>query len=71
MNIVISEKTFEEMKELPDVVYKYRFWNDNYHKEIIYEQIVFMAKPSSFEDKLDCKLQKRYDLMSNQDIYNP
>ena len=70
MDIEISEKTFDEMKGLPDMVYKYRFWDDTYHKEIISEQIVFMAKPSSFEDKLDCKLQKRYDLMTSQDIYN-
>ncbi|MNQ19872.1 hypothetical protein D3C85_329460 [compost metagenome] len=29
-----------------------------------------MARPTSFEDKKDCKLLKRYDLMTNQEIFD-
>ena len=58
------------MNDLPKTVYKYRSWSDNFHKEIISEQIVFMARPTSFEDPLDCKLVKRYDLLTDDDIYN-
>jgi hypothetical protein len=70
MDIEINQKTFDELSNLPEKVYKYRSWEDEYHKEMISEQIVFMAKPTSFEDLLDCKLQKRYDLLSDEDIYN-
>lgn len=62
--------SFDEKDDFPPTIYKYRSWTDNFHKEIISEQVVFMAKPSSFEDLLDCKLQKRYDLLTDNDIYN-
>jgi hypothetical protein len=39
-------------------------------KNYYYCKTVFLAKPTSFEDKKDCKLLKRYDLMTNQDIFN-
>lgn len=60
----------DEIPEYPESVFKYRKWNDNYQKTIITNKTVFMAKPTSFEDKKDCKLLKRYDLMTNQNIFN-
>jgi hypothetical protein len=59
-----------EAPEFPESIYKYRKWNDNYQKTIITEKTIFMAKPTSFEDKKDCKLLKRYDLMTNQNIFD-
>lgn len=66
----ITQTTFDKLDDLPPTIYKYRSWTEDYHKEILKEQIVFMAQPSSFDDPLDCKLQKRYDLLTGQDIYN-
>ncbi len=60
---------FEEVKDLPEFVYKYREWDNVYHKTILTDQIVFFARPTSFPDPLDCKLQKRYDLMTDKDIF--
>lgn len=65
----IKQLSFEEMSDLPDTLYKYRVWDDQYQKTILTERIVFMAAPTSFEDKKDCKLLKRYDLMTEEDIY--
>lgn len=65
----VQEITINEAPDLPEIVYKYRKWED-YQKTIITDKTVFLAKPNSFEDKKDCKLQKRYDLMTNQDIFN-
>ncbi len=62
-------KTLDEMN-LPKTIYKYRTWTDNFHKQIITEQVVFMAQPSTFEDKKDCKSLKRYDLLTDDDIRN-
>jgi hypothetical protein len=53
---------------LPKTLYKYRSWSDDYHKEILLGQIVFMAQATSFEDSKDCRLQKRYDLLSERDM---
>lgn len=63
----IEHKTFEEM-ELPRVIYKYRDWNDVFHKRIITEREVFMAAPNSFEDPVDCKLPIEYSGLSKKEI---
>lgn len=62
----------EELKklDLPDIIYKYRDWSDDYHKTILTERQVFLASPSSFEDPLDCKIPIRYDLLTDKDIYD-
>jgi hypothetical protein len=66
----IKQISYDEIDNFPATIYKYRSWTDKYHQEILTEQIVFMAKPTSFEDPMDCKLQKRYDLLTDDDIYN-
>lgn len=53
--------------KLPQIVYKYRSWTDNRHKEIISKQIVFMANPASFEDPKDSKLC--YDNLNEEDRF--
>lgn len=63
----IEQKTFEEM-ELPKVIYKYRDWDDVWHKRIITEREVFMAAPNSFEDPVDCKLPIEYSGLSRKEI---
>src|SRR5690554_5666174 len=65
----IKEMSFDEMTDLPNTLYKYRIWEDQYQQTILTERIVYMAAPTSFEDQKDCKLFKRYDLMSETDIY--
>jgi hypothetical protein len=53
----------------PETIYKYRSWENAYHKTILTDQIVYFARPTSFDDPLDCKIQKRYDLMTQDDIF--
>lgn len=52
--------------EFPAVVYKYRDWNYNYHDRYIKNREVYLAAPSSFEDKVDCKIPVRYDLLNEK-----
>lgn len=59
--------SFEEAYH-PVTVYKYRSWDNQFHKTIITDQTVYFARPTSFEDPFDCKLQKRYDLMTDCNI---
>jgi len=66
----LGNMPFKNNKNLPKLIYKYRIWGDESHKTILTKRIVFFAPPSSFEDKNDCKLHKRYDLMTKSDIYN-
>ena len=66
----VKKINYDDINDFPPIIYKYRSWVDKFHKEIITDQIVFMAKPTSFEDELDCKLQKRYDLISKAEIFD-
>lgn len=63
----IEQKTLEEMN-LPEVVYKYRDWENEYHKKVVTEREVYMAEPNSFEDPLDCKLPIKYSGLSRKEI---
>lgn len=49
-----TEETIYQKLVLPDIVYKYRFWDDAHphHKNIITKQEVFFASPLTFDDPL-------------------
>ena len=64
-----TEVIIQDAPTYPIILYKYRVWSDKIQKSILSDRIAFMAPPSSFEDKKDCKLQIRYDLMTRLDIY--
>ena len=58
--------------ELPDTLYKFRDWNNKYHRELITKQVAFFASPGSFNDPFDCKIPIRYDIEPEkqlEDIY--
>jgi hypothetical protein len=57
--------TFDD-GEFPAVVYKYRDWDYSYHDRYIKNREVYLAAPSSFEDKVDCKIPVRYDLLNEK-----
>lgn len=56
--------------DFPQTVYKYRCWNNTLHQSILKKRQVFMAAPSSFKDPFDCKFPVRWDLLTDEDIYN-
>ena len=68
MKIKIYEPEEYDDLLLPKIVYKYRDWNNKWHKTILVEQLVYLASPDSFEDKLDCNIPVRYDLLTEKEI---
>ena len=40
----------------PKVLYKYRTWKDENHKDLLRKGVVYFAAPDSFEDTFDCNL---------------
>lgn len=50
--------------ELPQTIYKYRDWEDEFHKRIITNREVYLSSPERFTDKKDCKIPIRYDLLT-------
>lgn len=64
----IGHAEFEEMKgDYPEILYKYRAWNDPNHKKVITKKQLFFTPPSWFEDPNDCRLVVRYDLLTNKE----
>jgi len=56
--------------QAPSSLYKYRCWDNIYHKSILSLQEIYLAPPSTFEDKKEFRNFKRYDLMEDKDIYD-
>lgn len=52
---------------LPQVLYKYRNWADDYHQRIITHQEIYLAHPSSFNDPFDGNIPIRWDLLTYED----
>lgn len=53
-----------ESDKYPKKLYKFRTWNDINHKKLITQNLLYFAKPSSFEDPLDCKSLITYDILT-------
>ena len=41
---------------LPRILYKYRDWDNEFHKKILLENKVYLASPKEFEDSCDCNV---------------
>lgn len=46
--------------EIPDIVYKYRDWDNGYHRRLLTDFELFLASPKLFNDPFDCKLPIAY-----------
>lgn len=44
----------------PKILYKFRVWNNPYHKKILEECSVYLSPPQDFEDKMDCNPAQIY-----------
>ncbi|KQR94240.1 hypothetical protein ASG01_15310 [Chryseobacterium sp. Leaf180] len=55
--------------EFSDILYKYRDWDNINNRRFILNSEVYLSSPDQFEDKLDCKIPIRYDLMSAKQAY--
>lgn len=65
---ILGEMDFEKM-DLPPILYKYCDWNNPHYKRILTHKELYLTPPSEFEDEFDCKVPIRYDLLTDDDIY--
>lgn len=58
----------------PDIVYKYRDWNNTNHKKVLTENQLFLAFPADFNDPFDCRIAPNMSLLveseSDLEIYS-
>jgi len=53
---------------LPKVLYKYRDWENSFHKKLITHQQIYLAEPYSFNDPFDCKIPTRWEAMTQKEM---
>lgn len=53
----------EFTKNYPKIIYKYRSWTNEYHRNIFLKNEVFMSSPLEFNDPFDCKIPKNFLLI--------
>ncbi|MBS1587954.1 MAG: DUF2971 domain-containing protein [Bacteroidetes bacterium] len=68
MEQFIVKRTTIDQIQLPSVLYKYRQADNDFHINILKTGKVYYSPPSGFEDKLDCKIPVRYDLLTDEEI---
>ena len=59
-----------EIIELPKYVYKYVTWEMDYHKKILTDNEIYFASASKFNDPFDSSVPLRYDLGSDEQIFD-
>jgi len=52
----------------PQDLYKYLDWNNVYNRKVLEDNELFFSSPRNFNDPFDCKIEKRYDLMSDEEV---
>lgn len=60
-------KIIGNQNQLPEILYKYRDWNNKNHRRIISNNELYLATPGSFNDPFDCKIPMRWDKMTKDD----
>ena len=50
----------EVLTNIPSILYKYRTWKLDSHKDLLKEGLVFFAAPNTFADPFDCNTPKKY-----------
>jgi len=56
-----SEIEQEVTQKAPPVIYKYRDWKEEYHKQILTDNIIWFAHPKSLNDPNDIRAPYRFD----------
>ncbi len=51
------------MKDLPEIIYKYRNWTSEFHKKALTHNQLFLSAPSGFNDPFDCRISKNHHLL--------
>jgi hypothetical protein len=51
----------------PDIIYKYRCWSNNFHKNILLKGEVYLSPPKHFNDPFDFQIPKNFMSLDSKD----
>lgn len=53
--------------EIPETIYKYRDWKNEYHRQILLHQEIFVPSSRSFNDPFDCRIPIAFHLFKDDE----
>jgi hypothetical protein len=56
-----------EERVLPEILYKYRESNNNWHTTVITQWELFLSSPSGFADEHDCNIETKPELLTSEE----
>jgi hypothetical protein len=56
-------------RQPPHILYKYRSWNNQYHKRLLSNNEIYFSSARAFNDPFDCRIPICHDLMTDQQIW--
>jgi len=60
----------EDAPEMPRVLYKYRTWKKPEHKRLLTHSEIYYAAPNDFNEVTECNLERDYDSITEQMIWD-
>ena len=63
---VSAGKGLGDFDNFPEILYKYRDWENPFHKKLITHGEIFLSCPSNFNDPFDCQLSLDYSSVSEE-----
>lgn len=54
--------------QIPEIIYKYRDWNNQFHKRILLHNEIYLTSPSEFNDPFDCKIPRNFLSLKSSEI---
>jgi Protein of unknown function (DUF2971) len=51
----------------PEVIYKYRDWDNPLHRSILLYNELYLASPKDFNDPFDCRISKSFNLLDTEE----
>lgn len=58
---------YEPNHNYPKILYKYRSWDNKYHKKILTENQLYLASPKDFNDPFDCRITSNYRIFNTNE----
>ena len=53
--------------KIPKIIYKYRTWNNLFHKKVLTENQLYTPTPKELNDPFDCKISYDYSLLEGEE----
>jgi hypothetical protein len=51
----------------PEIIYKYRDWDNPYHRSVLIHNELFFSSPKDFNDPFDCRISENFNILDSKE----